>query len=674
MRHMIARQGWMALALLLWACGTDAPNNKEVTPCTQDSDCVSGTYCGPENACTSDCDDNNPCALGQTCTVSGKCVSTGGECQVNDDCDSAPDTLSCDGDVLVSYEVVGTCDTSGTAPVCRYNEARTPCENGCVATGCAADACEGVVCSEPPATRCGADGVTKISYESSGVCEGAGQCRYPEVTESCALGCVNGQCLQGACESIACDTPPASKCDGNTAITFAAVGTCDDTTGSPVCDYPIAFQHCGYVKGTCNNAVCEGGITQVGGVAFVEFMANPAGGSNETAEWFEITNTSGAAIDLTGWKIVSGAGANDQEHVIAANMLTGVPAFEAGQTLLFAQTATGTGTAQPDYVYSGVTMANSTDWIALVNPAGEYVDYVFYETGAVLDGHSRKFNPSLAASHLDNDQFGNWCPSLTETYTSDMANFGSPGAANGPCAAAPCTDFQCVKPENFCTNLQTAVQFVEDSATCEVTRFNNPFCDFEATNVTCVETELCAVGACETIPSNLPGPGDVIFSEIMADPSQVSDTAGEWIEVYNTTANALSLFSVVLKDNETGSAADAYVITDIAASVPANGYAVLARERDPALNGGITGAYYFTGRHLKNASDPLTYSLSLALQNGTEIDATYFGPATRGKSAQLDPDALNSTANGDAASWCVATTPYGDGDFGTPGLANVQCP
>lgn len=665
---------WMALVLLVCACGTDAPNEKATTACTTDSDCAVGTYCGEANACISDCDINTPCSIGSSCTVNGRCSAEGSVCEVNDDCDEPPVVLSCDGDVLVGYANVGVCDLSGANAACTYSQIRTPCELGCTATGCAADACESKLCDVAPAPRCGADGVTRITYESNGVCEGEGQCVYPEVADSCALGCVNGQCLQGACENIVCNTPRVSKCDGNVAMSYAALGTCDDTNGSPVCDYPLTFQHCGYVNGTCEDAMCIDGITQVGGVTIVEIMPNPAGGAREADEWFEITNTSGADIDLTGWKIVSKGTSADQEHVIAANMLTAVPAFTAGSTLLFTATATAAGVAQPDYVYSGVTLTNSTDWLALMNPNGEYVDYVFYETGAVVDGRSRKFNPAIAPSAAANDDFANWCPSLTDPYTNGPDNYGTPGAANTACAVDACAEFTCVKPDDFCTDRSTAVQFQANTAMCEVSRFNNPYCNYQATNVTCELAELCAVGVCETIPSNLPTPGDVIFSEIMADPSKVGDTSGEWFELYNTTAAPLSLFSVEFKDNETGSAVDVYPIMDINATIPANGYAVFAKVVDPALNGGVTGAYLFAGRHLKNTSDPLVYGLSLALADGTVIDSTYFGPSARGKAAQLDSTLFSAIGNDAGTAWCVATATYGLGDFGTPGSANIPCP
>jgi hypothetical protein len=48
--------------------------------------------------------------------------------------------------------------------------------------------------------------------------------------------------------------------------------------------------------------------------------------------------------------------------------------------------------------------------------------------------------------------------------------------------------------------------------------------------------------------------------------------------------------------------------------------------------------------------------------------------STAGASSQLDPGAFTTTANKDPASFCTATTPYGDdANLGTPRAANLAC-
>jgi len=56
------------------------------------------------------------------------------------------------------------------------------------------------------------------------------------------------------------------------------------------------------------------------------------------------------------------------------------------------------------------------------------------------------------------------------------------------------------------------------------------------------------------------------------------------------------------------------------------------------------------------------------------IDQVAYAAATSGKSLYLDPATFNAVDNDNAANWGVSTSPYGLGDFGTPGAANPQLP
>jgi hypothetical protein len=48
--------------------------------------------------------------------------------------------------------------------------------------------------------------------------------------------------------------------------------------------------------------------------------------------------------------------------------------------------------------------------------------------------------------------------------------------------------------------------------------------------------------------------------------------------------------------------------------------------------------------------------------------------ATTGASLQVDPDYATLAGNDLEANWCDGSTPYGVGELGTPGGANMQCP
>lgn len=171
-------------------------------------------------------------------------------------------------------------------------------------------------------------------------------------------------------------------------------------------------------------------------------------------------------------------------------------------------------------------------------------------------------------------------------------------------------------------------------------------------------------------------PGDLIITEIMNNPAQVSDTVGEWFEVYNTTSSAIDVDGWTLKDDGSNlHVIDASVGGNTV--VPANGYLVLGRSSDVTENGNapVGYAYGSDGQTLGNGSDEVV----LVLPDGTteiarinyDNGATF--PDLTGESMQLDPAFLNSNDYDDGANWCPAQTAYGDGDLGTPGMANEAC-
>lgn len=171
-------------------------------------------------------------------------------------------------------------------------------------------------------------------------------------------------------------------------------------------------------------------------------------------------------------------------------------------------------------------------------------------------------------------------------------------------------------------------------------------------------------------------PGDVIITEIMNNPDQVSDTVGEWIEVYNTTGSPIDMNGWTLKDDGT----DTHTIDAVSGGntvVPANGYLVLGRSSNLAENGNapVDYAYGSGGHTLGNGSDEVI----LVLPDGTteiarinyDNGATF--PDLTGESMQLDPSALSPTDYNNGANWCPSQTAYGNGDLGTPGIANEAC-
>ena len=170
--------------------------------------------------------------------------------------------------------------------------------------------------------------------------------------------------------------------------------------------------------------------------------------------------------------------------------------------------------------------------------------------------------------------------------------------------------------------------------------------------------------------------GDLVITEIMNNPSPVSDATGEWFEIYNTTSTAIDINGWTLKDDGTNThIIDSSNGTTLVAS---GGYLVLGRSADSAVNGGSPVNYeYGEGGHtLGNGSDEVV----LLTPNDVEISRVdYDGgttyPDLNGQSMQLDPSSINETDNDLGSNWCASTSSYGDGtgSLGTPGVANDTC-
>lgn len=682
---------FFALSGLSFGCAGDAL--LDMTKCEGNKDCKAGYYCS-DDFCVQDCDPTslkNECEAGFTCDAIGRCV-VAGECTKDKDCDS-PGSGKCDEANAIRYDKGGKCKINKGVGVCEYIETRIGCEAGCLNGECI-EACETSKCINAPSSACAINGKTAITYEAQGFCENNG-CSYTQIPVSCADGCLNGECVAGGCDVQPCTKPPKDRCSGSTVYDYGENGVCREEEGAAICDYELERFHCGYVGGDCDAAKCINKIVQVGGVVIVEYQVNPVGSYMDLSEWFEIVNTSGADIDLTNWIIrsKSTSGVND-EHIIGS---TGeaVPLFPANGRLLFAR-APITG-VEIDYDYparssgTGITFSNNSDWFQILNPQNEVVDHVFYESGSIVPGSSRKYDPTKLMTATDNDNYKSWCPSLSDEYSAQ--NFGTPGEVNTACSADPCLGFECVKPMDFCARgVNRAVSYLADTAQCRKTRFNNPYCDYKSSAKDCNDaTELCAYGICETIPATTPkASGELIISEIMANPVG-ADTSREWIEIHNASGTELSLFGMHFQSIESNAVKQKYQILDVNAVVPAMGYTVLIRNTDPMGNGGVTGAYKFSGTHLKNTNyykegvpadpnDDVIRTLRLTALNGTLLDEAYYGnlevkgaPIKSGISNQLQPANLNASDNDIAANWCEATTSYGEGGQGTPGAANI-CP
>lgn len=180
---------------------------------------------------------------------------------------------------------------------------------------------------------------------------------------------------------------------------------------------------------------------------------------------------------------------------------------------------------------------------------------------------------------------------------------------------------------------------------------------------------LVAMATILQIPANgqnAPKPGDLIITEFMANPSAVSDTKGEWIEIFNTSDSDLVLNGLIISDagsNKHTLSSDEDLV------ISAGGYFLMARNMKSDENGGLTPDYAYSNFTLGNTEDEII----LSLEDDTILDEIAYNsdwPLYSGASLELSPEILNHESNDTSEKWHPAVDVYGDGDLGTPGLSN----
>jgi hypothetical protein len=135
---------------------------------------------------------------------------------------------------------------------------------------------------------------------------------------------------------------------------------------------------------------------------------------------------------------------------------------------------------------------------------------------------------------------------------------------------------------------------------------------------------------------------DLLISEIMVNPGAVSDTRGEWFELYNPTTEEINLNSITIGDD----GGDSHKIETDLLILPGH-FLTLARNGDAALNGGLNADYVYDDFTLSNSGDEiLLHDGPLELQSRELIDLPMI-EANYGLT--------------------LASLTYGIGDLGTPG-------
>ena len=298
-----------------------------------------------------------------------------------------------------------------------------------------------------------------------------------------------------------------------------------------------------------------------------EVMPNPAAVPDSAGEWVEVYNPTNDPIDLLSLLIQDNVGS----HTIGTSVV--VPSH--GYAVLGrSDDPSLNGGVFVDYQYAGIFLANGGDEVTLLDGA-TVVSGMNY--GSSQSGRSRALRCALLPTVPAN------YPSTSTALTFGDGDAGTPGAYNQ------------------------------------------------------IEPDLDNDGigdSCDLFPADptnglAPGlaPGDLVINEILPDPTNVPDSQGEWIEIYNARPDDVDLLGLTVADN--------FGAFDITTSVvvPGRGFALLTINADPGQNGiGVAGDVQYNGIFLANGGDEVEIRSGAVVIARAEYDEP---PNNRGKSYAL---------------------------------------
>lgn len=150
---------------------------------------------------------------------------------------------------------------------------------------------------------------------------------------------------------------------------------------------------------------------------------------------------------------------------------------------------------------------------------------------------------------------------------------------------------------------------------------------------------------------------DLLTSEITVNPAAVSNTRGEWFELYNPTADEINLRGITVGDD----GRDSHRIETDLLIMPRH-FMTLARHGDSASNGVFVADYVYDGFILGNPGDEIVRRDDSAKLPRLEYGADFGTVGQPGELIALPMGAANYGLT-------LAEFTYGLGDTGKPGAA-----
>lgn len=354
---------------------------------------------------------------------------------------------------------------------------------------------------------------------------------------------------------------------------------------------------------------CEGLLP--GDLVITELMIDPTG-ADSGREWFEIYNAGPMELDLRGVLLVHSRedGTDAKLHRIGRSWPLAANEYGVAGAVIDEEDVLVL-LPHVDYGYADVLgdMRNTAGRLAVACDS-EVIDDVIYDEPS--EGTSRGYTGDRTADATGNDDLGLWCDASTELDPETRATPGEP----------------------------------------------NDICIGTGGPLLCIDGGMLR-------EARAPGLGDLVLAEVLANPEASAEGVGEWLELY--VGADIDLNGVALGTDPTGVEAEP-VASNECVPVAAGTRLVFAGSDDPAQNGGLPQVDQLLGFTLRNTEGQAVVSYA-----GEVLDVLAYGTAPAGAAVNLDPRYHTPEDNDDPRYRCAATTPFGDGDLGTPGQANVEC-
>ena len=152
----------------------------------------------------------------------------------------------------------------------------------------------------------------------------------------------------------------------------------------------------------------------------------------------------------------------------------------------------------------------------------------------------------------------------------------------------------------------------------------------------------------------------IVISEIMPNPASVSDSYGEWFELYNSGDTTINLSNWLIKSGEN----EEHIISgDVSLFIDPDQYIVFGKNDNVSINGGLVIDYQYSNISFSNNNDELL----IINQNGEIVDEVHYTndwPFGSGIAMEIHD---SESDNGISSNWFSSTLTYGNGDNGSPG-------